>query len=793
MKRNVLTVFLASPGDLNSERQIVRDAVTRANKILSRRIGWHIELLGWEDTLPSYNRPQELINKDVDACDLFIGILWRRWGQKSGKFSSGFEEEFVRSKERRIRTDSPELWLFFKSIDKEAKRDPGEQLQRVLKFRDEQIDSKELFFKEFDDIEQWGKLIYDSIMIYVLDLSLETPKFQVEEQSISLDISQETINEELEDSEKLEKPYPDDLIDIFNTTTSKLKNNLEMSLDIWEATRIYLQASVWFSQVHTGEVFGNHEINLVYLKRNEWNLSDSEKWFVFRSVISDQYDNRPGWFWINNYSDKDITNSLVWLSVKDKKESVRIGAAKLIYEANPLVSNDTIIDWLKADDKDLIMYAIKLIRKNQIIDLHEKIAPFLNHKDSSIRDEAQNTKIEILYTIMPDNAFRYLIDAGAKVPNVISNTLNELTLNVNNDLLFEALEKGESYLRLFCAKYLRKSGVLTKEKCKTLFKDPDPMVRKEGLLGYMELGYDVEMDFIEKMFPGPDKEKGRLAGFALQPVRPSDFWPILLKKRRPEDLLLMIDFFSTDGAEAYRVLAIDYFAFIEDRIRQDLEDEFENLRKKSISKLMEKYGIDISKGWKKNTIKWLKSNFISAALDGLDLHGNQKDLKYARKYIGNTEFNLADNAAIKIIQKYGNSSDIKKLTEAASRVYDEAKRVALETAYCFSRNKGDYLKNLIERNDEKTIDLAITILSNSKTPQKENIAKTLLNHEQDRIRLKGLSVLVKSKSSKDIEKLLSDYLSNGTYYYNVISWIDKLLYSKGIYQDYYREALFKTV
>jgi hypothetical protein len=121
MKRNVLTVFLASPGDLNSERQIVRDAVVRANKILSRRIGWHIELLGWEDTLPGYNRPQELINKDVDACELFIGILWRRWGQESGKFSSGFEEEFVRVKERKIRTDSPELWLFFSPLMKKRK------------------------------------------------------------------------------------------------------------------------------------------------------------------------------------------------------------------------------------------------------------------------------------------------------------------------------------------------------------------------------------------------------------------------------------------------------------------------------------------------------------------------------------------------------------------------------------------------------------------------------------------------------------------------------------------------
>jgi hypothetical protein len=79
------------------------------------------EPTSWEDTLPGYNRPQELINKDVDACELFIGILWRRWGQESGKFSSGFEEEFVRVKERKIRTDSPELWLFFSPLMKKRK------------------------------------------------------------------------------------------------------------------------------------------------------------------------------------------------------------------------------------------------------------------------------------------------------------------------------------------------------------------------------------------------------------------------------------------------------------------------------------------------------------------------------------------------------------------------------------------------------------------------------------------------------------------------------------------------
>ena len=75
MQRNILTVFLASPGDLQEERNIARSSVERFNKILSRKIGWQIELLGWEETSPGYSRPQNLINRDVDSCDLFVGLL----------------------------------------------------------------------------------------------------------------------------------------------------------------------------------------------------------------------------------------------------------------------------------------------------------------------------------------------------------------------------------------------------------------------------------------------------------------------------------------------------------------------------------------------------------------------------------------------------------------------------------------------------------------------------------------------------------------------------------------------
>src|SRR5690348_12998077 len=97
------------------------------NRGLGRQLGWHLELLGWEDTVPGYARPQELINRDVDSCDLFIGDLHERWGTPTGTFTSGFEEEFTRARERRQRTDSPEIWLFFKSMSPSVVRDPGDQ------------------------------------------------------------------------------------------------------------------------------------------------------------------------------------------------------------------------------------------------------------------------------------------------------------------------------------------------------------------------------------------------------------------------------------------------------------------------------------------------------------------------------------------------------------------------------------------------------------------------------------------------------------------------------------------
>ena len=81
----IVRVFLASPGDLNAERRAAKSIVDDLNGTWCEYLGYHIELVGWEDTVAVFGRAQAVINQDVERCDLFIGLMWKRWGSPPSK------------------------------------------------------------------------------------------------------------------------------------------------------------------------------------------------------------------------------------------------------------------------------------------------------------------------------------------------------------------------------------------------------------------------------------------------------------------------------------------------------------------------------------------------------------------------------------------------------------------------------------------------------------------------------------------------------------------------------------
>src|SRR5207302_97562 len=75
--RKILKVFLASPGDLKEERRAAKGAIDEINSLVANSFGYHVELVGWEDTVSRFGRPQAVINAELDHCEYFIGMLWK--------------------------------------------------------------------------------------------------------------------------------------------------------------------------------------------------------------------------------------------------------------------------------------------------------------------------------------------------------------------------------------------------------------------------------------------------------------------------------------------------------------------------------------------------------------------------------------------------------------------------------------------------------------------------------------------------------------------------------------------
>lgn len=92
-----LRVFLASPGDLISERALVKSVIDRYNTRRRRDDERLYELVAWEDTRGTARRPQDEINALIGSCEFMIVLLKASWGSAPGSpfgYTSGTEEEF---------------------------------------------------------------------------------------------------------------------------------------------------------------------------------------------------------------------------------------------------------------------------------------------------------------------------------------------------------------------------------------------------------------------------------------------------------------------------------------------------------------------------------------------------------------------------------------------------------------------------------------------------------------------------------------------------------------------------
>lgn len=146
----VVRIFIGSPSDLSKERELFPKLIEHVNDIKAKSLGILLEPVGWEDTLPGRGRPQGKINADLRQSDFVLMLLWKRWGSPTRKYDSGFKEEYEVAK-----SSKKDIWFYFRNIPEDMFADPGEQLQKVINFRDEIESAGEYLFRRYEDEKEW--------------------------------------------------------------------------------------------------------------------------------------------------------------------------------------------------------------------------------------------------------------------------------------------------------------------------------------------------------------------------------------------------------------------------------------------------------------------------------------------------------------------------------------------------------------------------------------------------------------------------------------------------------------
>ena len=179
-----LRIFLASPSDVSKERDRVHAVANELNRTgnVADQLGLTLEVLDWRTHVAPYmGRPEDVVLQQlpVDSWDVFIGILWLRFGMPTGAidpgtgqaFDSGTEEEFTLAYHAWKKYNRPQILFYRCTRSPKLDQIDPDQYKKVKAFfadfdADKRHPGRYQAFQETEDFKQLArqdltKLLFD--------------------------------------------------------------------------------------------------------------------------------------------------------------------------------------------------------------------------------------------------------------------------------------------------------------------------------------------------------------------------------------------------------------------------------------------------------------------------------------------------------------------------------------------------------------------------------------------------------------------------------------------------------
>lgn len=167
-----LNIFVATPGDLQTEREAVKGVVAEWN-LSHGTSGVQFEVIGWERSRGTAQRAQGAMNELISESHFMLVIFKERWGSESGSswgYTSGTEEELFQGLLELGQADQfmRDVWIAFAPA---ADPDPA-----VLTLKQQIIDRHAMLFESPTDVPDLKNKLKDRLAGWASNFAAKRPR-----------------------------------------------------------------------------------------------------------------------------------------------------------------------------------------------------------------------------------------------------------------------------------------------------------------------------------------------------------------------------------------------------------------------------------------------------------------------------------------------------------------------------------------------------------------------------------------------------------------------------------------
>jgi len=242
---------------------------------------------------------------------------------------------------------------------------------------------------------------------------------------------------------------------------------------------------------------------------------------------------------------------------------------------------------------------------------------------------------------------------------------------------------------------------------------------------------------------------------------------------------------DVDGPIRYRLL-LERGEIPRETARKDLSEGFQRIRNESDQRLDGRENAATFRERLEKLQPFIKGLFTTAALEALAADPAVEDVALARQFLNDFNTRLA---ALRIVVSKGSPIDVKGLIEIARSSYGEQRQLALTGVKRLAADRLETAGILMASEARELRRAAVPLIQDLPDESALPFLESLLVDADESVRLLAVGLLRLRCGRERLIELLRRYTDRSTYFYNVVVWLDRVIYAPAPMSGYYATEL----